>query len=100
MAQKSLDWTLDWSTRSRADLGVIVKFYAREASAYVAEEAYLAIEAAAETISASPYAYREGVRSGTREYVMRRFPYTLIFRVVDDTVTIVRVMHQAAKYFN
>ena len=96
MAKKQLEWSL----RSRNELRDIAEFYAKEASAFVAEEAYFAIESAAESVASNPLAYREGVRAGTREYVMRRFPYTLIYRVSGETVIIVRVMHQAAKYFN
>ena len=78
----------------------ISEFYSQEASPFVADEALADMKRAAEAVAANPFAYREGVRAGTREYVMRRFPYTLIFRVTDDAVIIVRVMHQAAKYFN
>lgn len=96
MARKQLSWSL----RSQLDRFNITEYYAQEASPLVADEAKLAIEQAAAAIASSPLAYREGVRPGTREYVMRRFPYTLIYRVSGDRVTIVRVMHQAAKYFN
>ena len=44
--------------------------------------------------------YREGKKPGTREYVMRRFPYTLIYRVTAGKLTIVRVLHQAMRHFN
>lgn len=96
MAKKLLKWSL----RSQADRLNITEYYAQEASPFVADEAFFAIKQAALAIAANPMAYREGVRPNTREYVMRRFPYTLIFRISGETVTIVRVMHQAAKYFN
>ncbi len=91
---------LEWSARSRVELEDIAEFYAKEASPFVGEAAYLAIEAAAEYLLRNPLHYREGCRAGTREYVMRRFPYTIVYRVTATKVLIVRVMHQAAKYFN
>ncbi len=91
---------LKWSKRSLHDRDHIARYYNEEASLLVAREADAAILRAARQICKIPESFRAGVRSGTREYVMRRFPYTLIFRAVDDMVTIVRVMHQAAKYFN
>jgi plasmid stabilization system protein ParE len=91
---------LRWSIRSQADRLKITEYYAQEASPFVADEAFSAIKQAAQAITTNPMAYREGVRANTHEYVMRRFPYTLIFRISGETVTIVRVMHQAAKYFN
>jgi toxin ParE1/3/4 len=78
----------------------IARYYHEEASLLVAREADTAILRAASQICKASESFRTGVRKGTREYVMRRFPYTLIYRVSGETVTIVRVMHQAAKYFN
>jgi plasmid stabilization system protein ParE len=43
--------------------------------------------------------YRPG-RKGTRECVMRRFPFILIYRIEPGKVRIVRVLHQARSYFN
>ena len=37
---------------------------------------------------------------GTREAVMRRFPFTIIFRIESNAVRVVRVLHQAREYFN
>jgi hypothetical protein len=42
--------------------------------------------------------YRKGEGS-TRECVMRRFPFTLIYRIEPGKVRIVRVLHQARDYF-
>ena len=91
---------LEWSARSQADRLNITEYYAQEASPFVADAAFSAIKQAGQAIASNPTAYREGIRPNTREYVMRRFPYTLIFQIAGETVTIVRVMHQAAKYFN
>lgn len=44
------------------------------------EEADRAIKATGENVRKSPFLYREGKRTGTREYTMRRFPFTLIYR--------------------
>ena len=91
---------LKWSVRAQADRLNITEYYAQEASPFVADAAFSALKQAAQAVVANPMTYREGVRQNTREYVMRRFPYTLIYRITGETVVIVRVMHQAAKYFN
>lgn len=91
---------LDWSKRASADLVKLVDFYVTEASPVIAEEAMTAIDTAARAAAANPMHYREGKKQGTREYVMRRFPYTLIYRVTAGKVIVVRVLHQAARYFN
>lgn len=78
----------------------ITEFYAQEASPYISLEARQAIGKAAIATSANPLHYREGKKPGTREYIMRRFPFTIIYRIKGQRIIIVRVLHQAGKYFN
>ena len=78
----------------------ITEFYAQEASPYISLEARQAIGKAAIATSANPLHYREGKKPGTHEYIMRRFPYTIIYRIKEQRIIIVRVLHQAGKYFN
>jgi len=91
---------LEWSWRSQADRQKIAEFYASEASPFIAEQALLSIKNATNRILKNPLNYRDGKKAGTREYVMRRFPYIVIYRVSDTKVSIVRVLHQAMRYFN
>ncbi|MDP1612171.1 MAG: type II toxin-antitoxin system RelE/ParE family toxin [Sulfuritalea sp.] len=58
-----------------------------------------AIDAAAVRLTRTLAIYRPG-RKNTREYVMRRFPYIIVYRVVANKVRIVRVLHQSRLYFN
>jgi plasmid stabilization system protein ParE len=90
---------LDWSRRALADVDGIFIFYAETASVLVAADVRVAIENAATTLSLNPLAYRSG-RTGTREFVMSRYPFTLIYRISSDRITVVRVLHQAREYFN
>ena len=91
---------LEWSKRALKDRDRIARFYNEEASLLVALEADSAIERAADQVCAAPALFRSGTRPKTHEYVMRRFPFTLIYMMRANRVLIVRVMHQAAKYFN
>jgi toxin ParE1/3/4 len=91
---------LEWSKRSIADRKKIARFYSEEASLFIAQEADQQIIEAAQRVLRRPFAYREGKRPGTREYVMRRFPYIIVYRAQSATVSIVRVLHQAMRYFN
>ncbi|MFZ4537606.1 type II toxin-antitoxin system RelE/ParE family toxin [Propionivibrio sp.] len=91
---------LEWSKRSIADRKKIARFYSEEASLFIAQEADHEIIEAARRILRRPLSYREGKRSGTREYVMRRFPYILVYRVQATKVSILRCLHQALRYFN
>lgn len=89
---------LDWSKRALADRDAIFTFYAETASVLVASRAREAIQAATRTLCGNPLAYRMG-RRGTREYVMRTFPYIVIYRVYPARIRVVRVLHQARDYF-
>jgi toxin ParE1/3/4 len=86
--------------RSIADREKIGAFYKEEASLFVAIEADKSILTAAKKLKIDSLAYRIGHKAGTREYVMRRFPYILVYRVKGNTVEIIRVLHQAMRYFN
>jgi plasmid stabilization system protein ParE len=90
---------LDWSLRARADVGAIEEYYAMTASPETAAMARDAIVRAAGRLGVLPATFRKG-KHGERQYVMRRFPYTIIYRETGNIVRIVRVMHQARKYFN
>lgn len=90
---------LDWSFRAEHDLGSIGEYYAQTASPMVAMLAERAILESAAKIARLPAEHRAGKR-GTREYIMRRFPFTIIYRATASEIRIVRVLHQARSYFN
>jgi len=97
---KSSTRQLDWSAQSLADRKKIARFYAEEASFLVAIEADREIQQAAARVLRRPMGYREGKRTGTRECVIRRFPYILVYKVFEGRVFIVRVLHHSVRYFN
>jgi len=86
--------------RSIADRKKIARFYSEETSLFIAKEAEHKITEAAQRVFRRPFSYRDGKRLGTREYVMRRFPYILVYQVQSAKISIVRVLHQAMRYFN
>jgi len=90
---------LEWSIRAERDRELIVTYYAETASPHVAEMAQEAIFSAVEKLATRPVLHRPG-RPGTRECVLRRFPYTIVYRASSNIIHIVRVLHQAREYFN
>lgn len=91
---------LEWSAKATSELIRAVGFYTEEASELVANHFLETVEKATKLIAANPLQYREGKKSGTREYVMRRFPYTLVFTVNREHIAIIRLAHQSMRYFN
>ena len=53
-----------------------------------------AIARAAAGLGAFPLLGRPGRLAGTRERPLSRYPYMLIYRIQNDTVFVVRVLHQ------
>jgi len=90
---------LDWSKRAQADLDRIYDYYLDAAPYDIAEQAIRAIIEQANRTARAGLIYRPGPR-GTREAVMRRFPFTIIYRIEPNVVRVVRVLHQAREYFN
>jgi plasmid stabilization system protein ParE len=91
---------LDYATRARRDIEAIEAYYLEEASEAVADRAVDAILSQAEKIAALDLKFRPGIRVGTRECIMTRFPYTLVYVSRAREVKIVRVLHQRSEYFN
>jgi plasmid stabilization system protein ParE len=89
---------LEWSKRSLADRERIFTYYWNSVSERLADEVEEAIVSRARNIASLKMVYRKGEGS-TRECVMRRFPFTLIYRIEPGKVRIVRVLHQARDYF-
>ena len=91
---------LYYTARARRDIEGIEAYYLEKASEAVADRAVDAILSQAEKIAARDLKFRPGIRSGTRECVMTRFPYTLVYLSNAREVKIVRVLHQRSEYFN
>ena len=91
---------LDYAARARGDIEAIEAYYLEKASEAVAGQAVDAILSEAEKIAALDLKFRPGIRMGTRECVMTRFPYTLVYLSRAREVKIVRVLHQRSEYFN
>ena len=90
---------LEWSKRSLADRERIFTYYWNAASQRLADEVEQAIVDRAQAIVKMKLVYRKGQKT-TRECVMRRFPFIIIYRIEPAKVRVVRVLHQARNYFS
>lgn len=90
---------LEWSRRALADRERIYAYYWNAASERIADAADRAVAERARSIAKLDLVYRAG-KGDTRECVLRRFPFTIVYRIESGTVRIVRVLHQAREYFN
>jgi plasmid stabilization system protein ParE len=91
---------LDYTARARRDIDAIEAYYLEKAGEAIADRAVDAILTQAEKITALDLKFRPGIQAATRECVMTRFPYTLVYLSRAREVKIVRVLHQRSEYFN
>lgn len=87
---------LIWRPSARARLDEIVS-YIGQRNYPAAEKLAAEFHAAAARLVHTPLAYRVGRVSGTREAVISR-NYIMIYRVIDDSVEIVDLIHARRKY--
>lgn len=88
-----------WSRRALRDLDKIEEHYLEESGERLADEAVDAIYWQATRIAELRLKFRPG-ENNTRECVLKQFPYTLVYRITDRAVRVVRVLHQRRAYFN
>lgn len=63
-----------------------------------AEQQIEKIELSVNRLRAFPMMGRSGQRAGTREFPVPGTPYTLVYRVTDESVQIVAVLHGARNW--
>jgi addiction module RelE/StbE family toxin len=88
---------LEWSPRAGRDLLAIEAFYA-EYSQVTANRVMAEIRRNALLLETHPQIGRRGQVSGTRELVIIKYPFLLVYRIVGRRVRIGRVLHQHQKY--
>ena len=86
-----------WSLLARQDLQALRAYIARENPAAAARVARR-ISVAADRLAQYPHLGRAGRQAGTRELVIPRTPYVVIYVVFEDRLEIVRVLHGAQRW--
>lgn len=88
---------ITWTAAAVLDLQEIRAYIAGErplAAARVAER----IRSSAEMLRRFPRIGREGRVPGTRELVVSRTPFLIAYRIRQDRIEILRVLHEAQKW--
>lgn len=88
---------LIWGRHARRDLNELISHISEE-SLQAAELVANRIDKAATLLALLPYAGREGRVKGTRELVVMRTPYILVYRIQSAVPEIVRVYHAARRW--
>ena len=88
---------LEWSPRSRGDIEAIRDYIALDNSV-AAQSVITEIRKAAHSLRTLPMLGHVGKRPGTRELVLVRYPYTLVYRLAPARISIIAVLHQSRQY--
>jgi plasmid stabilization system protein ParE len=90
---------LEVALMAQADITRIAEFYEETAGPLISRQAFETIDKAIDRIAEGIVTHRPGKR-GTRECVLRKFPYIVIYRIYPTKIRVVRVLHQARDYFS
>jgi toxin ParE1/3/4 len=87
-----------WTDGAVTDLTRICDYVEEHAGAETARRIALSGHQQIEALEAFPESGRTGRRPDTRELVLSRFPYIVIYRIHDNSVEILRVLHGAQRW--
>jgi len=79
---------------ARADIAAIHEYISRD-NPNAARQVVTAIEHATDQLSLFPQSGRVGAIETTRELVVPRLPFIVVYRITKDTVEIIAVFHAA-----
>jgi toxin ParE1/3/4 len=87
-----------WLARAVADRDTIVAYIARDSPRAALDQGDR-IQAGVDRLADNPQAGRRGRHAGTREKVVPRTPYIVVYRLsTSDTVEVLRVLHGAQQW--
>ncbi len=88
---------LEWTLRSQSNIESIRERIAADNPA-AAQEVLAELRKTANSLRDFPMLGRGGRNSGTREIVLGRYPYIIVYRLVARKVRILTVVHQSQQY--
>ena len=88
---------VDWTRPASRHIEEIGDYIARK-NPLAADRAVLRILDQVETLSDHPHIGRVGRVDGTRELVVADSPYIAVYRVLEDAVEVVAVVHAARRW--
>lgn len=87
-----------WSPSAVADLKAIVEWIEQDRDLETADRIARTIYDAVQSLRTMPYRGRYGRLENTRELVIARLPYIVIYQVFEERLTILNVLHEAQRW--
>ncbi len=90
-------WRIEWMDGAVSDLQRISEYIERDRNVAAANRVAEAIYTAIQSLQTMPYRGRSGRLEGLRELVVPRLSYIVFYRVLEDRVAIIGIVHGAQK---
>jgi len=87
-----------WTPQAANDLSGICDYLEKRASVSVAERVAKTLFEIAGSLETFPHRGRVGRRAGTREFICGDLPYIIVYRVREDSVELLRILHGARNW--
>jgi toxin ParE1/3/4 len=88
---------LRWTEEAATDLEHITDYLFENAPGRAAELVREIYNAPSAPLT-FPYRGRPGRKAGTREFVLPRLPYIVVYQITGEVIHIVRILHGAQKW--
>ncbi len=89
---------IEWSAHAVADLEAIAAYIEQDRNLETANRVARTIYDAVQSLRTLPHRGRAGRIDNTRELVMARLPYLVVYRVFADRVLILNIVHGARRW--
>jgi toxin ParE1/3/4 len=89
---------VEWSTRAVSDLKAISEYIEHDRNLEVANRITRAIYDSVQSLRTMPHRGREGRVKDTRELLVPRLPYIVVYRPLDERILILDIVHGAQKW--
>jgi addiction module RelE/StbE family toxin len=89
---------LAWSPHAVADLKAISEYIEQDRSLQTANRITRTVYDAIQSLRSTPHRGRRGRIEGTRELVVSGLPYIVVYRVFDDLLLILNIVHGAQRW--
>jgi toxin ParE1/3/4 len=86
---------IEFRPAARRELVAALQWYLSEGGPGLAERFSWAVRHATDLLTATPQLDSPHQASQTRSWPLRRFPYTLVYRVQGERLTVMAVAHQS-----
>jgi toxin ParE1/3/4 len=89
---------IEWSARAVSDLSTISEYIEEDRSLETANRVTRSIYDAVQTLRTLPHRGRSGRIENTRELVVSRLPYIVVYQIFEERLLILSIVHGAQRW--